>query len=139
MPKLFVATKAFIMHDGKVLVLRESAKYQDGTNIGKYDLVGGKVNPGEHFLDALKREVREETGLTVTIGRPFFVNEWRPMVKGEELQIVGIFFECKAETTDVRLSADHDDYQWVDPRQYKEFSVIDNIHKVFAAYLELHP
>ena len=35
----FVATKAFINFKGKILVLRESTKYSDGTNSGKYDVV----------------------------------------------------------------------------------------------------
>jgi len=30
--KLFVATKAFIKHQEKILILRESGKYQDGSN-----------------------------------------------------------------------------------------------------------
>lgn len=33
--KLFVATKAFIVHKNKVLLLKESSKYDDGTNSGK--------------------------------------------------------------------------------------------------------
>ncbi|MBU1037368.1 hypothetical protein KKF32_05110 [Patescibacteria group bacterium] len=43
--KLFVATKAFIVHQGKVLILKESPKYQDGANIGKYDVAGGRIKP----------------------------------------------------------------------------------------------
>lgn len=118
-PKLFVATKAFINFDGKILTLRESGKYADGSNEGKYDIVGGRLEPGQHFRDSLIREVKEETGLGVEIGKPFFVNEWRPVVRGEQLQVVGIFFECKAKTDKVILSTDHDDYKWIKPEKYK--------------------
>lgn len=65
--KLFVATKAFIVKDGKVLILRESQKYEDGTNAAHFDLPGGRLAPGEHFAEALAREVKEETGLSVTL------------------------------------------------------------------------
>jgi 8-oxo-dGTP diphosphatase len=93
-PKLFVATKAFIVYNGKILVVRESNQYKDGSNAGKYDVIGGRMEPGQHFRDSLIREIQEETGLTVTVGKPFFVNEWRPVVKDEPWQIVGIFFAC---------------------------------------------
>src|SRR3989338_9321118 len=115
--KLFVATKAFIIHDNKVLCLKESAKYVDGANRGKFDVVGGRLKPGERFDESLLRETKEETGLDVTIGKPFCVQEWRPVVRGEQWQIVGIFFECHATSPEVILSADHDAYEWINPKE----------------------
>ncbi len=135
-PKLFVATKAFITFNGKILVVRESGAYKDGSNAGKYDVIGGRLEPGQHFNDSLIREVKEETGLTVTVGQPFFVNEWRPVVKNEHWQIVGIFFACEAESDAVTLSDDHDDYNWIDPKDYKISGVIENLAPVFEAYLQ---
>jgi 8-oxo-dGTP diphosphatase len=83
--KLFIATKAFVVKGGKVLIVRESSKYDEGTNAAKFDVVGGRLKPGERFDENLRREVKEETGLDIQIGKPFFVNEWRPVmrVKGE--------------------------------------------------------
>src|SRR3989338_5504505 len=107
---LSVATKAFVMHEGKVLLLKESSKYQDGVHVGEFDVVGGRVKPGQHFKESLLREVKEETGLIVQVGKPFFVTEWRPIIKGEEWQIISIFFECDTESNDVKLSDDHSDY-----------------------------
>ena len=34
---------------------------------GKWQIPGGKVEPGEKLLTALKREVKEETNLEITI------------------------------------------------------------------------
>lgn len=82
--KMFVATKAFIINNGRVLLLKESSKYTDGSNAGKFDVVGGRVEPGQRFDESLLREIKEETGLSVRLGRPFFVNEWRPKVRGEQ-------------------------------------------------------
>jgi 8-oxo-dGTP diphosphatase len=136
--KLFVATKAFIERDGKVLLLRESAKYHDGTNIGKYAEVGGRITPGEHLEEALRREVKEEIGLDVEIGAPFFVNETlpRPTVRGEEWQVIKVFFACKSPAGEIKLSDDHDDYLWLDPADYRDPKVIANLHPVFEAYLK---
>ena len=47
--EFFVATKALISHNGKTLVLRESKKYAAGTNIGFFDVVGGRMTVGERF------------------------------------------------------------------------------------------
>src|SRR5574342_755171 len=132
-PKLFVATKAFIVHNGKILILKEAPKYQDGANIGKFDVVGGRLKPGQRFDESLLREIKEETGLSVTIGKPFFVNEWRPVVKGEQWHIVGTFFECHADTDKVTLSVDHDEYRWIEPKEYANHTLIENLHPAFEA------
>jgi len=133
---LFVATKAFIVHDGKVLLLQESSNYADGTNTGKFDVVGGRMKPGQRFDESLLREIKEETGLNVRIGRPFFVNEWRPVVRGEQWQIVGTFFECISTSTEVVLSEDHNEYVWIDPKEYKNYNLVDSLVPAFESYLE---
>ena len=58
--KLFVATKAFVFYKEKVLILRESDKYKDGTNAGGYDIVGGRVEPGQRFDESLLREIKDK-------------------------------------------------------------------------------
>jgi len=133
--RLFVATKAFIEHNGKILVLAESQSYKDASNRGQFDVPGGRLNPGEHFLDALKREIMEETSLTVTIGTPFFMNEWRPTVRGEQWQIVGTFFHCQSNTQNVTLSEDHSAFKWIDPLNYQNESLIPNLHPAFETFL----
>ena len=134
-PKLFVATKAFINYKGKILILKESKQYKDGSNAGKYDVAGGRVRFGQHFKDSLLREIKEETGLTVTIGKPFFVGEWRPVVRGEQWQIVGAFFECFSNSEKVNLSEDHESYVWIDPQDYKKYDLTENVFLAFKNYL----
>lgn len=134
-PKLFVATKAFIVFNGKVLIIRESAKYLDGSNNGKYDVVGGRVIPGQRFDESLIREVKEETGLNIKIDRPFYVGEWRPVVKGKQWQIIGTFFECYATSNKVILSEDHDDFQWINPTDCNKYNLIENLTPAFESYL----
>lgn len=133
--KLFPATKALIEFRSKILVIRESKSYADGTQAGNYDTPGGRMQPGEPFDLSLLREVKEETGLDVTIEKPFAVNESRPTVHGELWHIVRIFFICHAHSDEVTLSGDHDDYKWIDPREYKTAQVIDNLYPIFEAYL----
>lgn len=98
-------------------------------------MVGGRIKPGQRFDESLIIEIQEETGLDVEIGRPFFVNEWRPVVREEQWQIVGTFFECFANSDKVVLSEDHEEYIWIDPKEYKKFNLIDNLILAFASYL----
>ena len=70
------------------------------------------------------------------IKKPFFVGEWRPVVKGEQWHIVATFFECEADSDKVVLSDDHDHFEWIEPRNYKDYNLIENLHLAFETYLE---
>lgn len=134
--KQFVACRAVIVKDGRVLVIRESNQYEGGNNIGKYDFPGGKIAPGESWQNALQREVKEEVGLAVNIGEPFFVDEWRPIVAGQQLQIIGIFFICSVEIANIILSQDHDLYQWITPAEAGEYNLIAASRRALEVYRE---
>ena len=57
------ATLCEIIHGGRLLLQRKSAgRFGEG----KWNGPGGKVQPGETPLECAVREVREETGLTVS-------------------------------------------------------------------------
>lgn len=115
---LRVAAKAIIVNDeGQVLILREASTYKDGTNVGKYHVPGGRIETGERFMDALHREVQEETGLSVEPLYPVHVDEWHPIIRGEQQQIIGVFLLCKAKAGEVRVSDEHDEFVWVDPKE----------------------
>ncbi len=132
----FTATKAFIVHDGKILLLKESEKYEDGTNIGKWDVPGGRIKAGQRFDESLLREIKEETGLNVKIGKPFHIDEWRPVVREEQWQIIGTFIECFADSFDVKLSEDHDEFIWINPEDYMNYSLAGNLSEGFENYLK---
>ena len=131
-PKFFIAAKAVIKKDGKILLLRESSLYSDGANKDCFDFPGGRLKPGEHFVEVLKREVLEETGLLVKIGKPLTVGEWWPVVKGEQWQVIGVFFECESLSKDIVLSQDHNEFVWIDPKEYLNYNIIDNLKPVFV-------
>ena len=134
--KLFVATKAFIQHKGRVLILRESAKDLERAHIGKYDVPGGRIKPGESLDSSLISEVKEETGLDIEIGKVLFVNESWPKVKEEQYQIIRIFFVCKSNSDQAVLSDEHDSCLWIDPKLYKNYPIIENLFPAFDSDLE---
>ena len=62
---MLCSTLCYIEKDGSYLMLYRNKKQND-VNGGKWIGVGGKFEAGESPVDCLLREVKEETGLTLT-------------------------------------------------------------------------
>ncbi len=112
--RLFVAVKAFILNEKEeVLLLREASSYADGTNIGRYDVPGGRIDSGESLNDALVREVREETGLLFEQSELVDVHDTFNQKGDEVWHIVRLFYKITSVRGEVALSEDHDEHIWV--------------------------
>jgi mutator protein MutT len=57
---------ALIFRDGKLLIARRHARAHLG---GLWEFPGGKREPGETFKQCLVREIREELGVDISVGR----------------------------------------------------------------------
>ena len=95
--------------EGRCLIIRRSAASKH--NAGGWDLPGGKVDAGEAPDAALVREVAEETGLTVDIVRVAGAAE----SETPERKIAYLIFETNARAPEVRLSSEHNGFEWVPP------------------------
>lgn len=131
-----VAVKAVIINDGKILILREADTYTEGTQTYRYQLPGGRINPGEPFIEALHREVKEETGLQIEVGEPLYVGEWFPVIKGVSYQIVAVFLCCTPKTFDIKLSEEHDAFEWVSLEESQKLDVSPPYGQVIEAYFK---
>lgn len=61
MANFYLAANALIERNGKYLMIQEGKEYVNGT----WNIPGGGVEHGENPVEAVKREVKEETGLKV--------------------------------------------------------------------------
>jgi 8-oxo-dGTP pyrophosphatase MutT (NUDIX family) len=86
---------------------------------GKWMVPGGGIEIGEPIEEALKREIREECGIEVTVGEPLFFKERFFYFEPTNVACQGylFFYACTPITFDVH-DEDHDDEkehpQWVD-------------------------
>ncbi len=131
--KRFVAAKAVIRNgEGRYLLLRE-ALYDEGTNLGKWGVPGGRVEGEETLSDALLREAQEEAGLSVRQGKLIGVVENMPVIKGEKVHIVRLFYLCEPTTREVQLSSEHDAYEWVSVEELKNFDIMPGEREIIEA------
>jgi len=124
-----LALKALIRNsEGQCLLLRRSAKNKGF--IGCWEWPGGKADPGEAFDEALRREVREETGLEIellhTIGAFDF--------EMASARIVTLCMEAKPIGGTLRLSEEHDEYAWVPLEEVLSRDLVPNLKGTAAAY-----
>jgi ADP-ribose pyrophosphatase YjhB (NUDIX family) len=59
-----VGVGAIVVHEGALLMVRRGR----APGAGLWSIPGGRVERGEHLADALRREVKEETGIDVAVG-----------------------------------------------------------------------
>ena len=103
-----IALKALIKNkEGKYLILHKSDK--DDINPNQIDIPGGRMEFGEDFISALKREIKEELNIEIEIGKPSRV--WS-LIK-DNLHLIGITFNAQYLTGEIKLSFEHDSYSWV--------------------------
>jgi 8-oxo-dGTP diphosphatase len=67
---------AAIMSDsqGRILIARRKKNKMNG---GKWEFPGGKVDPGEDHITALKREMEEEFGIDVIVDKHFISMDYQ--------------------------------------------------------------
>ena len=114
-----VSQKALIRSpDDKFLVMQAD----DST----WELPGGRMGAYEEPIAGLKREVREETELSVAVDEPIHTAAWRNDVGRGRYSVV---YYCETEETAVELSDEHCDFEWLPPRTARDEFLTVSIHQ----------
>jgi 8-oxo-dGTP diphosphatase len=85
---------------------------------GVWECVTGRVDQGEGFEDALRREVREELGVEVQIDHILGTTHFYRGVPIPENELVGVIYLCSlTDAASIRISPEHTEYRWLSADQ----------------------
>jgi 8-oxo-dGTP pyrophosphatase MutT (NUDIX family) len=139
-PKLEFAQKAFIMDQGKILLVRKSDT--DPHFPGFWEVPGGRlqVRADGDLDEHIRREVKEEVGLDVDPGPPFHLWDWWMPEAGTEIRVVAVARTCttvgSTEVSSTRQVADDhlSDAAWVSVRDLGDYPLIPSLKPVMDQF-----
>ena len=123
-----IGVKVIIFNDeDQILLLKRSEKTSRAHG---WDFAGGSVDRGESPLEAVVREVSEETGLTIDTVRTLSTSHGH--VKDREYVLLG--FSARLSSGEVTLSWEHESYQWMTLEEVKSIELPESQRLIMDMY-----
>ncbi|MEO6536728.1 MAG: NUDIX hydrolase [Candidatus Paceibacterota bacterium] len=120
---LQVGVKVFLKNEeGKILLLKRSEEKYGKTN-GSWDIVGGRIDPGTGLIENLKREVQEETQLTIT-STPKLIGA-QDIIPNDERHIVRLTYVANTIGEPVLDLSENTEYKWMSLEELSQESDLD--------------
>ena len=112
---MLIVTAAIIQSGEKVLIARRNPMLSNG---GRWEFPGGKVKPGEDPRSCLKREIREELGIEITV-----LDKLGTITNAEDQRTLKLLFYRSNWMAGGLHLRDHSDIQWVRADRLSEYDL----------------
>jgi mutator protein MutT len=110
---LQVGVKVLIKNSAnEYLFIRRSTLLATDTGKTSWDIPGGRIDPAEQLLEALRREVKEEVGHDMQ-SAPKLIAAQDIFVYSKDLHVVRLTYVLEENVSDIMLSDEHDEHIWV--------------------------
>lgn len=109
-----VAALIWAPEDNRYLLLKRSDDKDFAA--GVWECVTGRVDQGEGFEDAVRREVREELGTEIDIELIIGTTHFYRGAVNPDSELIGVVYGCTIPDADahaVNISSEHSEYRWV--------------------------
>jgi len=122
------AVGVVVWRGGEVLLVRR----RKPPRRGQWSLPGGRQEPGETIREAAAREVREETGLTIRVGRLLDVIDSisRNVAGGIEFHYTLVDYDADWVAGEAAAADDVTDVTWAHPDDLTQFDLWDETVRV---------
>jgi ADP-ribose pyrophosphatase YjhB (NUDIX family) len=127
----YLAVSAAIIRDGRVLVAQ---RVKPGSAHGLFTLPGGVVEAGETLIEAVGREVREETGIAI---EPVALAGHREFILRDKdskvsRHFVILCFACRWLSGEGQPNEELADLRWVRPSELAALKTTEGLHGIVA-------
>lgn len=112
-----------LLKDKKILIMKR------GNDAPRYpstwDFIGGQIHEDESAEDCIVREAKEECGLDVRI------KKWSKSFEiiDEYGRVIVIPYLLESDSDEVKLSFEHSEYKWIDPKELKKYECATDIYQ----------
>ena len=108
--------------NGKIFIAK---RQMTGDMGGRWEFPGGKIEDGEDLQTAVVREMQEEFGVTVTVGKKITSGTFTHRDKPCTLDVLEVKFPHDGMKERFTLT-EHTDYQWVDIDTIPDLNFVDS-------------
>lgn len=135
--RFMVAVGAVITNPaGEILLIKRSQKLD--WHPGEWEIMYGRIAQHEDAQAGLTREAGEELGIKIVTGSPLTCwHIYRGHEETAENELIGITFLATTSNTEVKLSDEHEDYRWVEPKEALGLIKVDGIKRDINAFINL--
>jgi 8-oxo-dGTP diphosphatase len=129
-----VGVGAVIVKDGQVLIVKRGHEPRKG----EWSLPGGRVELGESLMDAVRREIREETGLEIEVGPVVEIFDRIHRLDGRvRYHFVIVDYLCTRVGGELCAADDAEDAAWVSSDELEDYGVNEFAAAVIRKGLEM--